>query len=176
ILTRAKASFLSQLSDATIARSPGLAVLFAIQSAERQTCPATDAALRRALDACYERRTLIGHASSVLSANFNARGDRIVTSSHDNTARVFDAATGESLITLTGHQKDVVAAEFSGDGEQIVTASEDGTARIWETTTGFELVKLAGHKLALRTATFSRDGARVLTASKDGSARVWNAS
>jgi len=75
-------------------------------------------------------RTLRGHSDLVYSAAYSADGTRIVTASVDNTARVWDAQTGEQLAILP-HESDVNSARFSPDGLQIVTASKDNTARIW---------------------------------------------
>ena len=49
------------------------------------------------------------------------------------TARLWDADTGQALLTLAGHTDTVNTAVFSPDGAYILTASGDGTARIWRT-------------------------------------------
>ena len=46
--------------------------------------------------------TLRGHGGGVESASFSADGSRIVTGSWDKTAKVWDAKTGEVLLTLNG--------------------------------------------------------------------------
>jgi WD40 repeat protein len=79
-----------------------------------------------------ELATLEGHLYNVNSAAWSPDGTRIVTASNDNTARVWDSATGKSLATLQGHTEPVNSAAFSPDGTRIVTASYDKTARVWE--------------------------------------------
>jgi WD40 repeat protein len=74
---------------------------------------------------------LAGHAAEVTVAAFSPDGTRIVTASADNTARIWDAASGRSLMVLRDHTAEVTAAAFSPDGTRIVTASWDKTARIW---------------------------------------------
>jgi WD40 repeat protein len=54
-----------------------------------------------------------------------------VTASNDNTARIWDADTGNQVFVLTGHRGPISDIAFSADGRRIVTASDDGTARIW---------------------------------------------
>ncbi|MBL8765097.1 MAG: hypothetical protein JNM07_12595, partial [Phycisphaerae bacterium] len=54
----------------------------------------------------------------------------LVTASDDQTARVWDAATGRELLKLEGHAGWVLSAAFSPDGARLVTASGDGTAII----------------------------------------------
>jgi tetratricopeptide (TPR) repeat protein len=68
----------------------------------------------------------------VHSASFSPDGTRIVTTSWDETARVWEARTGAELLTLKGHTGFVYSASFSPDGTRIVTASFDLTARVWD--------------------------------------------
>ena len=75
--------------------------------------------------------TLQGHTAWVYSAQFSPDGQRIVTASLDNTARIWETQTGKLLATLQGHTDRVETAQFSPDGQRIVTASWDKTARIW---------------------------------------------
>jgi len=119
--------------------------------------------------------SLSGHEESVWSAEFSPDGSRIVTASLDQTALIWDSATGKELHTLSGHERDVLSAEFSPDGSRIVTASKDGTALIWDSVTGKELHTLSGHEGVVESAEFSPDGSRIVTASYDNTARVWPA-
>ena len=77
---------------------------------------------------------LRGHADMVWTVVFSQDGTRIVTSSGDGMARVWDAATGVEVAVLRGHANVVTSAVFSPDGMRIVTASGDGTARVWDAT------------------------------------------
>ncbi|MEQ8756180.1 MAG: hypothetical protein RID09_22085 [Coleofasciculus sp. G1-WW12-02] len=71
-------------------------------------------ALQTILDNIQERVQLNGHQSTVYSANFSPDGERIVTASSDNTARVWDRK-GNLLTELKGHQSTVYSANFSPD-------------------------------------------------------------
>ena len=117
---------------------------------------------------------LRGHERTVWSAAFSPFGDRIVTSSEDETARIWDATTGAEIATLRGHGGAVQSAAFSPDGARIVTASADRTARIWDAATGLEFACLRGLERRVRSAAFSPDGARIVTGSSDGTARIWD--
>jgi WD40 repeat protein len=76
---------------------------------------------------------VLGHEGEVRSAAFSPDGKWVVTASLDNTARVWEAATGRELAVLRGHEGRVTSAAFSPDGRYIVTASADGTAHIYLT-------------------------------------------
>jgi WD40 repeat protein len=128
---------------------------------------------------------LRGHEGDVVSAAFSPDGTRIVTASgsvatdryanDDNTARIWDAATGTELAILRGHEGPVHSAVFSPDGSRIVTASNDNTARIWDAANGKEIAVLRGDVSNVVSAVFSPDGTRIVTASSDWTARIWDA-
>ena len=58
----------------------------------------------------------------VNDAAFSPDGARILTASADNTAKLWDAASGK-LIASFAHHAEVNGAAFSPDGARILTAS-----------------------------------------------------
>lgn len=72
------------------------------------------------------------HDSRVNSASFSPDGTRVVTASWDNTARLWDVATGKPLAQPMRHEGNVNSASFNADGTRVVTASDDKTARVWD--------------------------------------------
>ena len=118
-------------------------------------------------------KTLRGHLDAVTSVAFSADGRRILTGSHDKTAKVWDAASGKELVTLKGHRDEVECAAFSPDERRIVTGSDDRTARVWEAASGRELLVLKGHTASILSVAFSPDGQRIVTGSWDKTAKVW---
>jgi hypothetical protein len=63
---------------------------------------------------------------------FSPDGSRIASASEDRSVKVWDAATGEELLTLKGHDHGVFGVAFSPDGTRIASASLDGTVRVWD--------------------------------------------
>ena len=117
--------------------------------------------------------TLKGHQGYVSSVAISPDGKRIVTGSRDNTARVWEAASGKELLTLKGHTSAVRSVAISPDGKRIVTGSRDNTARVWEAASGKELLTLKGHQDSVDSVAISPDGKRIVTGSYDRTARVW---
>ena len=105
---------------------------------------------------------------------YSPDGARILTASGDNTAKIWDAQTGDQLLALEGHTDRVNGAVYSPDGARILTASFDITAKIWDSETGEELLALKGHAGGVHSAQYSPDGARILTTSDDGTAKIWD--
>jgi len=114
------------------------------------------------------------HTNVVKSAAYSRDGSRIVTASLDDTARIWDVASGRCLRVLKGHTHSVFSAEFSPDGRRIATASADKTARIWDAATGATLMQLKGHTDEVNGAYFSPDGRHVLTVAVDPTPRLWD--
>ncbi len=105
------------------------------------------------------------------SAKYNATGTQVVTASGDETARIWDAQSGELIHILEGHKSYVYSAEFNAEGSQIVTASGDKTARIWDIESGELLHTLEGHYGDVYSAEFNPAGTQVVTVSRDDTAR-----
>lgn len=77
-----------------------------------------------------------------MDAAFPPDGQRIATASWDSTARVWNVADGQPVVTLEGHTHPLKSAAFSPDGQRIVTASDDNTARVYRVVTLSEFAKL----------------------------------
>jgi hypothetical protein len=114
------------------------------------------------------------HNDAVRSGTFSPDGKWVVTVSM-NTARVWDAETGQPVGQPMKHDDSVSSASFSADGRWVVTASSDGTARVWDAQTGRPAGPPMKHKALVRYACFSPNGKWVLTASYDTTAGVWDA-
>ena len=137
--------------------------------------PEAVTALHRAIQRSQLRQTWSGHTDDIWSAEWSPDGTRVVSASSDDTARVWDAATGQTVLTLTGHTDDVNNAIYSPDGTRIATAGVDTTVRIWDAATGQTIRTLKGHTASVNGAAFSPDNKRIVTASDDHTARVWDA-
>jgi hypothetical protein len=119
-------------------------------------------------------RAVMRHEDTVFLSEFSPDGRWVVTASADDTAHVWDAATGKSIGQTMTHLDNVYSAMFSPDSCQVVTASADHTARVWEAATGNPIGEPMSHAQAVRSAAFSPDGRWIVTASWDNTARIWD--
>jgi hypothetical protein len=121
-------------------------------------------------------RTIDDHRGRVNYAEFDSRGERIVTASDDCTARLWKT-NGTSIETFSGHKAGVKSAVFNARGTQILTASYDGTAIVWDIATDQPVTITAAHKAdpkQLNCASFNPDGKTFVTAGLDGKARIYD--
>ncbi len=118
---------------------------------------------------------LAGHRNEILDVAFSPDGSRLVSASRDQTARLWDAASGKLLKELLGHTGDVNRAAFSPNGQRLATASADQTVRLWDGTSGELISVLRGHTGVVWGATFSPDGKLLASGSGDRTVRLWDA-
>jgi len=158
--------------DLTLARGIILEVLKRVPASERPDPEAVNVFQEvRASDPGLA--VLTGHTGTVEDVAYSPDGSRILTTSMDHTARIWDARTGAQLRVLTGHTEWVRSAVYSADGTEILTGSLDGTARTWDAGTGMQR-RVLSHGGPVVCASYSPDGMRILTAGS-GKARVWDA-
>ncbi|MGV3660008.1 MAG: WD40 repeat domain-containing protein, partial [Prosthecobacter sp.] len=90
-----------------------------------------------------------GHSDSVRSVAFSPDGSRIASGSYDNTLRLWDAASGQTLRTLEGHSDSVRSVAFWQISPKapllVISSSSDGTIRLWDADTGECLGILIAH-------------------------------
>ncbi len=103
-----------------------------------------------------------------------ADGRRALSGSDDNTLRLWDLATGETLRTLEGHSDWVSAVAVLADGSRVVSGSWDDTLRLWDLATGETLRVFKGHTSRVSAVAVLADGRRAVSGSDDNTLRLWD--
>jgi WD40 repeat protein/tetratricopeptide (TPR) repeat protein len=114
----------------------------------------------------------------ITGLSFSPDGKRIASGSDGEAAvKVWDAQTGQDLLTLDGHKGTgtVTSVSFSPDGKRLISGSRDKTVKVWDTQIGKELRTLNGHTNFVNSVSFSPDGKRIASGSLDGTVKVWDA-
>lgn len=129
----------------------------------------------------WNTKSAIQHRSSINSAHFSRDGNRILTASMDNTARlwVLNNDADEGFIgwrqeALFEHEASVSSAEFSPNEESIVTASRDNSCKIFMRQNG-QWVKDGEylHNSSVLAAHFAHTtNTKIVTASDDNTAAI----
>jgi WD40 repeat protein/serine/threonine protein kinase len=109
----------------------------------------------------------------VTSVAFSPDGRRLASHTHE-AVKVWNAQTGEELLTLKG-QSGVNCVAFSPDGKRLVSTASDETVKVWDAQTGQELLTLEGHSARVNGVAFSPDGHRLAAGGPDGTVKIWDA-
>jgi WD40 repeat protein len=92
---------------------------------------------------------------------FSPDGLRVV-GCNGSTIKVWDATSGQEILTLKGHTDLVWSVAFSPDNRHVASASGDGTVKVWDTATTGEIVPLNGWPgPPFSSVVFSPDGRRI---------------
>jgi len=130
-------------------------------------------------------RTLEGHTNWVRAVAVTPDGRRAVSASKDQTLRLWDLESGQTIRTLEGHWVSAVAVTpdgrraVSASGDQTPrdpwdAASEDRTLRLWDLESGQTIRTLEGHTGSVSAVAVAPDGRRAVSASKDKTLRLWD--
>lgn len=119
--------------------------------------------------------------SGAVGAVYSPDGKLILLAALDNSASVWERATGRTLLTIHDGPPSAGAfdysALFSPDGKFILTRSTLGNPpRIWDAVTGAKISELKSSPEAITSAVWSPDGKFIVTASNAKTAKLWDAS
>ena len=153
---------------------PGASLAAARSSAVLADEPERDRGRLSYLLAAIPSRVIAGHGGTVYAAAVTPDGERLVTGSYDQTARVWDLRTGEEIQVLQGHQGEVFAVAVTPDGMRVITGSRDHSARVWDLETGQVIHILEGHGAEVFATVVLPGGGRLVTGSGDHTVRVWD--
>jgi WD40 repeat protein/serine/threonine protein kinase len=105
------------------------------------------------------------HWAGVSCLAYSPDGKEIASGSHDNTVRIWDAATlrEKSAIAASGGQ--VLWLAYSPNGKQLVSGGHEHFAPVWDAGSGKLLRRLEGHGTTVWSVAVSANGRHVLTGS-----------
>lgn len=88
----------------------------------------------------------------------------MIAANVDNTARLLDLTSGETLMAYVGHcTSTTMGVAFSPDGQAILSGGAESSTRLWSRSDGSLLRTFEGQGAGTVAAAFSMDGTRVLT-------------
>ncbi|XZE55278.1 hypothetical protein SH139x_001280 [Planctomycetaceae bacterium SH139] len=126
-------------------------------------------------------RQLSGHQNAISSVAFNPKGTRLLSTSQDGRAIVWEVDNWHLQRTMlnpevqdSGTRLRFSDGRFSPDGELVAVASSGGKVYIHDTETGNLVTVLSGHANQVKSLAFTPDGLTLASGSDDGTLRLWN--
>jgi WD40 repeat protein len=96
-----------------------------------------------------------------LNAEWSPDGERIVFGQKGGTVRVFDATSGEELLSLAVHSDDVWHTTWSPNGMRVASGDESGEVKVWDAASG-EVVLSFRASDAVYSVNWSPDGKYII--------------
>ncbi|RME05172.1 MAG: WD40 repeat domain-containing protein [Planctomycetota bacterium] len=121
-------------------------------------------------------QTFQGHQGPVLSFDLHPHRPWLLSTSTDQSIRIWDTRTGENLHTIHAHKSTVYRAKFSRDGQRMISASHDGQCLIWQINPQGEakiLLAFEKHKNPVLAIDISEDGKLVASGDSQGNCLLW---
>ncbi len=125
----------------------------------------------------HEIRRLEGHTDAVEAVTWSPDGSKLASGGDDNTIRIWNASSGETLFTLHGHNNTITALAWSPDGKKLASTSDDKTLRVWNPENGEPLATLTGDSSGgPRYLAWSKDSAKLAIGNDNGNVQLWDMS
>jgi WD40 repeat protein len=125
------------------------------------------------------KASLVGHTSSVISADFSHDGRFFATASDDATIRLWDSQALTCMrILTTGSGLDYYAfsVAISPDSQYVAGGTSDGKVWLWRASDGYLVRQFGGHTDGVLDLAFSPDGQLLASAGDDSRIYLWNVS
>ncbi|KDP20097.1 hypothetical protein JCGZ_05866 [Jatropha curcas] len=101
-------------------------------------------------------------------------GERVLTSAHDGTVKMWDVRTDTCVATVGRCSSAVLCMEYDDSTGILAAAGRDAVANIWDIRAGRQMHKLLGHTKWIRSIRMVGD--TLVTGSDDWTARMWSVS
>jgi WD40 repeat protein len=115
------------------------------------------------------------HVHTLLRLCWSPDGTRIASADAAGNVQVWDAQSGESIVTFRHHLTSVFWLAWSPDGTRIASESISGEIYVWHAETG-HIQSSMRHPHGLTGIAWSPDGAWLATFGLNGWVCVWDAS
>jgi serine/threonine protein kinase/WD40 repeat protein len=126
-------------------------------------------------DTWEQEAPLTGHTGWVTSLMFSADSQRLISSSTDNTIRIWDINSRFTTRILKGHQSEVFFVSLTSDETRVVSAGKDKRILEWDLNVPLSAYRERLLAEPVREMVFSADSRLFYTVNDKGSVGIWDA-
>ena len=126
-------------------------------------------------------RSFEGHSKWINSIAFSTDGNKLLSSSGDDSLRLWDVMTGDCIWTQQLPRFSIKSISFSPDGSMALLGGQVGVyaenktnLRVYEMVSGTCIYEFKGHSKDVYATCFSHDGDYAISGSYDGTIRLWD--
>ncbi len=162
-------------SQNEVANDPELAMSLALSALDAAPTRQADAALRQATLAWHQLKVFRADPLTARTAAYSPDGRRIVTGGDSGIVRLWDPATGRTVVQSRPRHRAVLSARYAPRGDRIALGFADGTVTVMDASlhSGPDVLRVP--KAAVANVALNANGTRVAAALADGTVRVANA-
>lgn len=117
---------------------------------------------------------LEGHEDRLARVVFHPAGRHIISSSFDETWRVWDLERSTEVLVQDGHARGIYGLDIHPDGALVASGDLGGHAILWDLRSGQNVLALVGHVKKVLSIDFADNGYLLATGSEDNTARIWD--
>ncbi|OGO13986.1 MAG: hypothetical protein A2Y53_06425 [Chloroflexi bacterium RBG_16_47_49] len=112
-----------------------------------------------------------GHKRVVNALGLTPDGSRVISSSEDNTIKIWDLAGGKLLRSLYGHSAGGILVAVTQNGRQVIPGVGDPGIKLWDLESGQPLRSFGD---AYNDLKLTPDSQKFITLANDKSIKVWD--
>ena len=121
------------------------------------------------------RACITGYPEGLVTVDFAAAGERLVTRAYEAFTHIWDVRTGKSLADYQEPSSDLVDLEISPDGATLaVYVAGASYVRVVDALSGHQRGTLSEHRGGTGGVTFARRIALIATSDRDGTVRAFD--
>jgi len=180
-----KLSFSRELAAAAVNNldiDPERSTLLALHALDQADTLEARNALHQSIPELHLLQRMPAHEDGAVDVTFSPDGARLASIGEDRSAKIWDAASGELLLTLQSTADEPSASvAFSPDGNTLAAAYTT-RVELWDLNTARQIATLEGqsvgsdmgYNLNVGQVAFSGDGNYLAVANMDGTSKVWD--